>query len=351
MPGVAASRWSTAALLAASLGNLACSADTTIPIRGSGASFPNPLYQAWALEYNRAGYPSQIDYQKKGSSAGIQDITKRHVHFGATDAPMNAEERARAPGLMHLPTVAGPVALVVNGVDPERVILDGATVAAIYRGSIRRWNAAKIAALNPGLDLPDLPIVPVRRADGSGTTYIFTCYLARVSTHFADQVGRGKAVRWPAHTLGGKGNDGVAQVVKNTPGAIGYVELKFARSAGLEPLALRNRSGAAIRPTVASAQAALRSAGDESDLVLDVLDAAHPEAYPIAGLTYLLVYDDLSYLEPDRARELTRFLRWMLDRGQAMAELEGFAPLSDGLRSRVRSRVDGIAQPARSTDD
>lgn len=212
-----------------------------VPVRGSGASFPNPLYQAWALAYNRTGRDSMVDYQKKGSSAGIMDVTKGHVHFGASDAPMLAEERARAPDVIHLPTAAGPVAMVAH-LDGHRPVLDGPTLCRIYRGSVRSWSAPAIQTLQAEgtPPLPDLPILPVRRADGSGTTYLFTSYLGRVCPEWAKEVGVGKAVPWPSGTLGGKGNDGVAQVVQQTPGALGYVELKFAEAAGFEPLPLRN---------------------------------------------------------------------------------------------------------------
>lgn len=317
-----------------------CSVDDRIPVRGSGATFPNPIYQHWALEFNRSKLNARVDYQKKGSSAGIRDITKRHVHFGATDAPLNDEESQRRPDLLHIPTVAGAVAIIANL--PVHPALDGPTVAAIYEGSVTRWNDPRIAGLNPGLDLPEQDIIAVRRADGSGTTFVFTSYLARVSKRFGETHGVAKSIKWPSHTLGAKGNDGLAQVVQNTEGSVGYVEHKFAEAAGIEPLPLINRAGRPVRPSVPAVLAATTTATVSDRLVVDAVDAPGAEAYPIAGFTYLLIYRDLTYLSAPRARGLMTYLKWTMDEGQTMAPGLGYAPLPDSLRARVFARLSEV---------
>ena len=198
-------------------------------VQGSGATFPAPLYAKWTAAFNAAHPDVKVDYSAIGSGGGIKDITNKVTQFGGSDAPMTKSQEEAAAGVMHLPTVAGPVVLTYNlpGLSGD-LKLDGEAVAEIYLNKITKWNDAKIAALNPGVALPDMPIISVHRSDGSGTTFIFTNYLSKVSSDWKDNVGNATSVQWPGNGLGGKGNPGVAADVKNTAGGIGYVEMAYA---------------------------------------------------------------------------------------------------------------------------
>src|SRR4051812_1902200 len=216
---------------------LACAAlccGETVPIQGAGATFPAPLYAKWLDSYNKAHPESHLDYQPIGSGGGIKGITDRTVQFAGSDAPMSDEQLKAAPGIVHLPTVAGPVVMIYHHptLDAAQLTFDGPTIAGIYLGTITTWNDKRIAATNPGVKLPGDDIVVVHRSDGSGTSWIFTNYLSKISPEWAKKAGNATSVKWPTG-IGGKGNAGVAEAVQNSFGAIGYVEMAFAKNAKL----------------------------------------------------------------------------------------------------------------------
>jgi phosphate transport system substrate-binding protein len=312
-------------------------------VRGSGASFSNPLYMAWARHFNKLGKGVVIDYQKK---KGLERNLRHHQRPCPLWRLRRTDERRgsqKAPGLVHIPTVAGPVAIVYNLPGVEALALDGPSIVAIFSAKLKRWRDPRLVALNPGVKLPDGEITAVRRSDGSGTTHIFTDYLGAVSAQWKTKVGVGKAVRWPSDTVGGKGNDGVAQIVKRTRGAIGYVELKYATSAKLDVAAIVNAAGHTVKPTpdsVTAAAAAVEAIPE--DLVLRIINAPGKGSYPIAAFTYLLVYRDASYLPAKEGVALKTFLRWAVTDGQKMAKPKQYAPLPELLQKRVLAVIDAI---------
>jgi len=296
-------------------------------LNGAGATFPYPLYSKWFDEYARkAGV--QINYQSIGSGGGIQQLKARTVDFGASDAPLSDSEAQEMPApVVHIPTVAGAVVIAYNlpGVG-QGLRLDAATVAGIFLGQITRWNDPKIAALNPGKRLPGTPIAVAHRSDGSGTTYIFTHYLAAVSPAWKTRVGAGKSVRWPTG-IGGKGNEGVAGIIRQAPGGVGYVELAYAIQNRLSHAAIKNRAGKFITPSIQSTTAAAAGAvgAMKKDIRVSIVDAKGANAYPIAGFTYILVYKNQS--NPAKGRALVRFLHWAMRDGQKYAAPLHYAPL------------------------
>lgn len=315
-------------------------------IQGAGATFPAPLYAKWVEAYNKLHPDVKVDYQSLGSGAGIKGITDRTVHFGASDAPLSADQEKAAPArLLHLPTVAGPEVMIYNLPGVAGVKLSGELVADIYLKKIRTWNDPKIAALNAGKNLPARPIVVVHRSDGSGTTYIFTDYLAKVSKEWADTVGKpGTTVDWPTG-LAAKGNDGVAAAVKSTIGGIGYVEFAYAKKNNLSFAGLLNKEGKEVEPTVDAVNAAgAASLGSfPEDMKVSITNAPGADSYPIAGYTYLLVYEDLSYLKDKNvALQLLQFVRWCETDGQALAAELGYAKLPPDAQSRVLAKLKTI---------
>ena len=314
-----------------------------ITLTGAGATFPMPIYSKWFDEYSRT-HPVRVNYASVGSGAGIRQITEGTVDFGASDAPMSDEELSRKPGILHVPTVMGSVAVTYNVpgvVQPLR--LDGTTLAAVFMGEIEKWNDARIAALNPGITLPATDILPVYRSDGSGTTFVFTDYLAAVSPRWRDAVGKGKSVQWPTG-LGAKGNEGVTGQVRQSPGSIGYVELAYALENDLPAAAVRNRAGAFVQPNPGSTGAAAASLGDalrqHPDLRLSVVNAAGAEAYPISSLTFLLIPGQID--DCGKAQAVTELVRWALTEGGTMATELHYAPLPEGLRTQTLAKLDAI---------
>ncbi len=318
------------------------STPATQALTGAGATFPYPLYSKWFAAYNRST-GVQINYQPIGSGGGIRQFTQGTVDFGATDGPMNAEQLDAVHGrVLHLPTAMGAVALTYNlpGVAPLR--LDGPAIADIFLGKITRWNDRRIGGLNPGVRLPGSDIVVVHRSDGSGTSYIFTHYLSAVSSGWKERVGSGESVNWPAG-LGGRGNEGVTAQVKQSDGAIGYVELIYASANQLPAALVRNAAGAFIPPSVASVTAAAEVAHFEpnTDFRVSIINAPGPEAYPIASFTWLLVAPDMA--DTAKARVLKRFLEWMLtEEAQQMAATLLYAPLPKPVVALVRERISGL---------
>ena len=300
-------------------------------LTGAGATFPYPLYSKWFDVYHeKTGI--QINYQSIGSGGGIQQVKAGTVDFGASDAALSNDRLKEMPRkILHFPTVAGAVALAYNLQGFEGTLkLTPDLITAIYMGTITVWNDPKIAAANPGLTMPPAPILPIHRSDGSGTTNIFTTYLSLVNTKWKELVGANTAVSWPAG-VGGKGNEGVAGLVRQTPGAIGYVELAYAKQNQLPVAQVQNKAGKFVEPTLASTTAAV-AAGAEAlakDVRTPIANAASPDAYPIAGLTFLLVYQDQK--DPARAKALAGFIDWAIHDGQGLAEGLEYARLPEAV--------------------
>lgn len=326
----------------------AVAAAGSVQLTGAGASFPYPLYSRWFYEYAFVNPVPRINYQSIGSGGGIRQITEKNVDFAGSDAVLNAEQKAAAPGLMMLPTVAGAVVLAYNVQDaageaiPTGLVLTADTVAGIFLGQITRWNDPLLVADNPEVDLPDTEIIVGHRSDGSGTTFIFTSYLSAVSEEWLSRVGAGTAVEWPVG-LGGKGNEGVAGIVKEQPGSIGYVELAYAEQNKLAYAYVENQSGNVIEPGLDSTTAASNEAIADmpEDLGQVLVNAPGADSYPIAGYTFLLVYEDTP--DCDKARQLQELITWaMSDDADVYAEELLYAPLGDDVKALVMERVNGM---------
>jgi phosphate transport system substrate-binding protein len=317
----------------------------TADLTGAGATFPYPIYSKWFTEY-AAKTGVHINYQAIGSGGGIRQLSDGTVDFGASDSPMTDGEMQKAKGgrVLHFPTVIGAVAVVYNlpGVTTP-LNLDGGTLSDIFLGKVRKWNDGKIAKLNPGISLPARDILVVHRSDGSGTTYIFTDFLASSSKEWLAGPGRAKEVAWPTG-LGGKGNDGVAGQVKQIPGAIGYVELAYARQNNLAFAAIKNAAGSFVRPSVESATAAAdgiaAKLNAKTDYRISIVNAPGTTVYPITSFTWLLLYQDQT--DPIKGRKLVDFMRWALTSGQASAAPLDYAPLPRAIADRLVERLGTI---------
>ena len=312
------------------------SAQAQLQLNGAGATFPYPMYSKWFSVYTQVDSSVRFNYQSIGSGGGIKQITEQTVDFGASDGPMSDEQLRAAPGrIMHVPTVMGAVVLTYNveglstglKVTPE-------IIADIFSGRIVKWNDAMIATANPGVALPPRDIVVVHRSDGSGTSYIFTDYLSKISQNWRDKVGKGTAVSWPVG-LGGKGNEGVTGLVKQTPFSLGYVELIYALSNDLPYASVKNKAGEFVKPSLESVTAA--AAGVAADMPEDfrvsITDAPGAAAYPIAGMTWLLVYEKQKDVE--KGQKLVGFLSWMLGDGQKQASDLHYAPLPPAVATKA----------------
>jgi phosphate transport system substrate-binding protein len=309
-------------------------------LTGAGATFPNPIYTKWFADY-AAKKGVRINYQSIGSGGGIRQFTEGTVDFGATDSPMADSAIAKVNNnVIHLPTVLGAVVVTYNlsGLSaPLR--FDGATLADIFLGKIKRWNDRRIAALNPGVTLPDIELIVVHRSDGSGTSFIWTDYLSKVSPEWKTKIGPAASVNWPIG-LGGKGNEGVTQQVKQVEGTIGYVELIYALSNDLPVSQLKNAAGNFIEPNLESTSAAAAglNLSADTDFRVSITNSSSPNAYPAASFTWLLVERD----NPDaaKARALKDFLAWMItDEAQGMASVLHYAPLPADIRNLVGQRI------------
>ena len=323
-------RWlSRGVLLAAGLAVAATAGAQALT--GAGATFPYPLYSKWFDVYKqKTGV--EINYQSIGSGAGIQQVKAGTVDFGASDAALSNDRLKEMPRkVLHIPTVAGAVAMAYNlpGLKAPLQLTPDAIVG-IYLGQITAWNDKRIADANPGVALPAVPVLPVNRSDGSGTTNIFATYCSAVSGQWKELVGANTSVSWPAG-VGGKGNDGVAGLVRQTPGAIGYVELAYANQNHLPVAALRNKAGKFVMPSLESTTAAVAAAAPAlaKDVRTPIVNGATPDAYPIAGLTFLLVYQTPK--DAGRGRELAEFIRWAIHDGQSYAEPLDYARLPDAV--------------------
>lgn len=321
---------------------LAVAANTSaqMTINGAGATFPYPIYSKWFDEYAKVDPSVRFNYQSIGSGGGQKQIMAQTVDFGASDGPMSDDNLAKAPGkLLHIPTVAGAVVMTYNLSGNPALKLDGNTIAGIYLGEIKKWNDSKIAALNSGVTLPDQDIVVVHRSDGSGTTFIFTDYLSKISSDWKSKAGNNTSVNWPTG-LGGKGNEGVSGQVKQTPGAIGYVELIYAIQNKMPYAELKNAAGAFVKATLDSVTAAMATAQIPDDFRFSITNAPGKDSYPIAGATWLLVYEQQK--DASKGKKIVEFLKWALTKGEQMTKDLNYAPLPDELRDRVLKRVGEI---------
>jgi phosphate transport system substrate-binding protein len=319
-------------------------ASGSVDLTGAGATFPAPIYSKWFADY-AAKTGVRINYQAIGSGGGIRQLSEGTVDFGATDSPMKDDEIAKAKGpVLHIPTVLGAVAITYNvpGVTTE-LKLTGDVLANIFAGKITKWNDAQIAALNAGVTLPATDILVVHRSDGSGTTFVFTDYLSAVSKTWAVSPGRGKEVPWPVG-LGGKGNDGVAGQVKQTPGGIGYVELAYARQNKLPYALIKNAAGKFVAPSPAGMTAAAAAVAAAlpvtTDYRLSIVNAAGADAYPVSSFTWILVYQNQA--DAAKSKKLVDFLRWALTEGEAQATALDYAPLPDAMVKQLLARLDSI---------
>lgn len=314
-------------------------------LSGAGATFPEPLYVEWIGEFQAINPGVTVNYQGIGSGGGIEQFSKMTVDFGASDAPMKDEEIATAEAasgakVMHIPTVFGAVVAAYNLKDVAELDLDSDTLAGIFLGDITKWNDPKIVALNPGVALPDQAIQVVHRSDSSGTTSIFTGYLTKVNADWEAKVGKGKEVEWPVG-VGGQGNDGVAAVVKQQAGSIGYVELSYAIESGLTMATLKNKAGNFITPSLESTSAAAVGVTFPEDLRFSLSNSEGAQAYPIVGATWILVYDKMK--DPAKAEALKAWLTWALNEGTPLAEELGYAPLPEELKAMALDKVNAIS--------
>jgi phosphate transport system substrate-binding protein len=307
-------------------------------VNGAGATFPFPLYSKWFSDYNKKYPDIKFNYQSIGSGGGIKQITERTVDFGASDAPMTEEELAKAPGIVHIPTVMGAVVVTYN-LPIEGLKLVPETVAGLFLGQITKWNDPALAKDNPGVKLPDVAVSVVHRSDGSGTTNIFTDYLAKVSPSWKTQVGSGKSVKWPVG-LGAKGNEGVTGLVKGTPGAVGYVELAYANQNKLPRAALKNKDGAFVLPSLEGTSEAAAGVPMPPDFRVSITNAEGKTAYPMASFTYILVYQD----QADKAKgeAVLKFLWWAIHDGQAAASALDYAPLPKAVVAQVEKKLESL---------
>jgi phosphate transport system substrate-binding protein len=315
-------------------------AEAQLLINGAGATFPYPIYSKWFDEYSKVDPSVRFNYQSIGSGAGQKQILEGTIDFGASDGPMSDQNLAKAPGkILHIPTVAGADVVTYNLPGVPQLRFDGPSIADIFLGRITKWNDPRLGALNPGVALPDADILVVHRADGSGTTFIFVDYLSSVSREWEKKVGRGTAVKWPAG-LGAKGNEGVTGQVQQTPGAIGYVELVYAIQNRLPYGSVKNAAGNFIAPSVASVTAALAAATIPDDFRFSMVNSPGTEAYPIAGATWLLVYQQQRDVE--KGRKIVEFLKWAMIEGEKNAPQLDYASLPPELCKRVLAEIGGI---------
>jgi phosphate transport system substrate-binding protein len=323
------------------------SADTSV--NGSGASFPFPLYAKWAKDFSRKNKDARVQYQAVGSGAGIQAFISETVDFAASDAAMNDKEISDVPadkGVVLLPMTAGEVVLSYNLPGNPELKLPRDVMVDIFLGKVDSWKDERIVKANPDIDLPDEKITVVRRSDSSGTTYVFTGHLAAVSEAFEKEVGHGKSVNWPKSFVGAPKNDGVAAMIKQTPGAIGYIEYGYAEATRQPMAILQNKSGEFVKPGEASGTAALASAEFPTtdlpgypgtpDLRVWVSDPEGKEAYPIATFTWMLLYQ---HQDEEQAKVLREFIEYGLNEGQKDAPKMGFIPLPENVKAKVEDAL------------
>jgi phosphate transport system substrate-binding protein len=312
-------------------------AQTTI--NGAGATFPFPLIDTWRVEYQNIKPDVNINYQSIGSGGGVKQFIEKTVDFGATDAPLNEEEEQKAKGTVHIPETIGSVVVAYNlpQIGDVELKLTGPIIADIFMGKITKWDDPKIKEINPELQLPSEDIITVHRSDGSGTTFVFTDYLANVSSEWETNIGKGKSVQWPVG-IGAPGNEGVSGSIKNTPNAIGYIELAYALTTDTKYANIQNKEGNFIKPSLDSTSAAVASFaaalpnGDASWKDISVVNAPGKDSYPIVSFSYLLLYKDLGTnpsIDETKSKDMVDFISWAIKDGQTFAPDLGYVPLPD----------------------
>lgn len=319
---------------------LSANASAQMMINGAGATFPYPIYSKWFDEYAKVDPSVRFNYQSIGSGGGQKQILAQTVDFGASDGPMSDDNLSKASGkILHIPTVAGADVVAYNLPGNPALKFDADTIAGIFLGTIKKWNDPKIAATNPGTKLPDQDIVVVHRSDGSGTTYIWTDYLSKISAEWKSKVGTNTSVSWPTG-IGGKGNEGVAGQIKQTPGALGYVELIYAIQNKMPYAEVKNAAGKFVKPSLESITAAMATAQIPDDFRFSITNAPGENAYPICGATWLLVYQQQK--DATKGKKLVEFLKWAQKDGEKMAKDLDYAALPEDLQQRVLKRIDEI---------
>jgi phosphate transport system substrate-binding protein len=316
-------------------------ADEQVTLNGAGATFPYPLYSKWISEYGKSHPKVKINYQSIGSGGGIRQLMARTVDFGASDAPMTADEVQKAPAkVAHIPMTMGGVVLAYNleGLD-KPLVLSSDLVVDAYLGKVHKWNDPRIAKLNPGAKLPAKDIAVVYRSDGSGTTAVFTDYLAAVSPEWKDKVGQGKSVRFPKG-LGAKGNEGVTGQIKTTPGALGYIELAYATQSNTPAAELVNKAGKPVKASIAGITAAAQGAPLPDTLFGSIVNPDGDESYPISAYTYILVYEDMD--DVSKGQTLAEYLWWAVHDGQKLSQALDYAPLPSPVVAKVEARLKGL---------
>ncbi|MGO9647887.1 Phosphate-binding protein PstS [Candidatus Sulfotelmatobacter sp. SbA7] len=318
---------------------LAVPAGAQTTLNGAGATFPYPMYSKWFSEYHKAHPDIQINYQSIGSGGGIRQVLAGTVDFGASDGPMTDEQLSQAKTkILHVPTVLGAVVPAYNvpGVSGE-IKFTPQALAGIFLGKITKWNDEAIAAANPGVKFPDKPIVIVHRSDGSGTTYIFTDYLSKVSPEWQSQVGKNTSVKWPVG-LGGKGNEGVAGMIRQMEGSVGYIELIYAVENKITYGSIRNAAGNFVKASLDSVTAAAASVKSmPADFRVSITNAPGKDAYPISSFTWLLI--PAQSKDSQKGKILADFLAWMVDAGQKMTAELAYAPLPDSVAAKVKAEI------------
>jgi len=309
-------------------------------INGAGATFPYPIYSKWFSEYNQQHPSVKINYQSIGSGGGIRQVSEGTVDFGATDGPMNDDQiKSAKVKTMHIPTVLGAVVPVYNipGVNKD-LNFSGDVIADIYLGKITMWNDPRIAKDNPGVNLPGNAILPVYRSDGSGTTYIFTDYLSKVSSDWASKVGKNTSVKWPTG-IGQKGNEGIAGMVRQSPNSFGYVELIYAVQNKMSYGSVKNKDGKFVKASTDGATAAAAASAKvmPADFRISITNATGATSYPISSFTWLLIPTHST--DPAKGKALVDFLGWMLDHGQSEASTLSYAPLPKPVQDMVRKSI------------
>jgi phosphate transport system substrate-binding protein len=311
----------------------------TVTLNGAGATFPYPMYSKWFSEYNKLHPDIQFNYQSIGSGGGIRQVLAGTVDFGATDGPMTDEQLAQAKAkVLHIPTVLGADVPAYNipGVT-EELKFTPELLANIFLGKITSWNDAALAKANPGVNLPNQPIIVIHRSDGSGTTYIFTDYLSKVSTDWKNQVGKGTSVKWPVG-LGGKGNEGVAGMIRQMQGSIGYIELIYAVNNKIAYGSVKNAGGEFVKASLASVTAAAASVKNmPADFRVSITNAPGKDAYPIASFTWLLIPTPSK--NASKGKMIADFLNWMVEDGQKMTADLSYAPLPDSVVTKVKETI------------
>jgi phosphate transport system substrate-binding protein len=317
-----------------------------VELIGAGATFPYPLYSKMFDVYNKE-YGVKVNYQAIGSGGGIRQLINKTVDFGGSDAIMSDKDLAEASApVLHIPTCAGAVVITYNLTGSPQLRFTPDVIADIFLGKISKWNDRRISAINPGAKLPGMNITVVHRSDGSGTTFIFSDYLSKVSGEWKEKVGTGPSLNWPTG-LGGKGNPGVAGLVQQTPGSIGYVELIYALQNKMPYVMVKNKKGKFVTATIASTSYAADT-NLPDDMKVSLTDSDAPEGYPISGFTWILVYKEQNYVEKseEKAKELVKLLWWMTHEGQKNAEPLHYAPLSKKAVEKAEKLIKSISYKA-----